>query len=429
MIISILCLLVTYGILFYRKKKGKPLPRNVGRILLVVECMGLIASAFHYVQTEVTEVHQVKRPKAGEKDEKETYRVSGAGNQVILDTKLEDQAYSQKEMAGIFKKAEKEIDDTICGENKDLSHVERDLVLKESYQEGKVTAIYRSSNPDLILSSGKVTNAALTSKEEVTLTAKLSIGDVTESYDIAVIIYPANAKTKEGLEKLSQNAWKEINEKEGDKGKVTLPSSLGGEKVSWHLEKENTGLQLSILGLLAAIAIAAAGFYEKRRQEMERREGLKRDYPGLLNMLFLYVQSGIGPKSAMQRLAKDYIYRKNLGQVGTRPGYELMIRCVREMESGVGEGLAYENMGRYAGEQHFRKLSLLLVQNLKKGNGDLLIQLEREAKEAEETEKNQIRGDGEKISTKLLLPMMMLLGVVLVVLIFPAIHGMQANAF
>ncbi len=128
-------------------------------------------------------------------------------------------------------------------------------------------------------------------------------------------------------------------------------------------------------------------------------------------MLFLYVQSGIGPKSAMQRLAKDYIYRKNLGQVGTRPGYELMIRCVREMESGVGEGLAYENMGRYAGEQHFRKLSLLLVQNLKKGNGDL------------------IRGDGEKISTKLLLPMMMLLGVVLVVLIFPAIHGMQANAF
>ncbi|HBE08466.1 MAG TPA: hypothetical protein DCY73_05245, partial [Lachnospiraceae bacterium] len=326
-------------------------------------------------------------------------------------------------------KAEKEIDDTICGENKDLSHVERDLVLKESYQEGKVTAIYRSSNPDLILSSGKVTNAALTSKEEVTLTAKLSIGDVTESYDIPVSIYPANAKTKEGLEKLSQNAWKEINEKEGDKGKVTLPSSLGGEKVSWHLEKENTGLQLSILGLLAAIAIAAAGFYEKRRQEMERREGLKRDYPGLLNMLFLYVQSGIGPKSAMQRLAKDYIYRKNLGQVGTRPGYELMIRCVREMESGVGEGLAYENMGRYAGEQHFRKLSLLLVQNLKKGNGDLLIQLEREAKEAEETEKNQIRGDGEKISTKLLLPMMMLLGVVLVVLIFPAIHGMQANAF
>ena len=162
---------------------------------------------------------------------------------------------------------------------------------------------------------------------------------------------------------------------------------------------------------------------------MERREGLRRDYPGLLNMLFLYVQSGIGPKSAMQRLAKDYIYRKNLGQVGTRPGYELMIRCVREMESGVGEGLAYENMGRYAGEQHFRKLSLLLVQNLKKGNGDLLIQLEREAKEAEETEKNQIRGDGEKISTKLLLPMMMLLGVVLVVLIFPAIHGMQANAF
>ncbi len=253
MIISILCLLITYGILFYRKKKGKPLPRNVGRILLVVECMGLIASAFHYVQTEVTEVHQVKRPKAGEKDEKETYRVSGAGNQVILDTKLEDQAYSQKEMAGIFKKAEKEIDDTICGENKDLSHVERDLVLKESYQEGKVTAIYRSSNPDLILSSGKVTNAALTSKEEVTLTAKLSIGDVTESYDIAVIIYPANAKTKEGLEKLSQNAWKEINEKEGDKGKVTLPSSLGGEKVSWHLEKENTGLQLSILGLLGTI--------------------------------------------------------------------------------------------------------------------------------------------------------------------------------
>ena len=68
----------------------------------------------------------------------------------------------------------------------------------------------------------------------------------------------------------------------------------------------------------------------------------------------------------------------------------------------------------------YMKFSNLLVQNLKKGSNGILEALRQEAKKAFEDRINMARKLGEEAGTKLLLPMMLMLGIVMVLIIIPA---------
>ena len=60
----------------------------------------------------------------------------------------------------------------------------------------------------------------------------------------------------------------------------------------------------------------------------------------------------------------------------------------------------------------YRSLAVLLTQNLKKGSKGLLELLKQESQEAFEERRRQAKTTGEKASTKLLLPMGMMLAVI-----------------
>ena len=81
----------------------------------------------------------------------------------------------------------------------------------------------------------------------------------------------------------------------------------------------------------------------------------------------------------MEKLAADYLKRKKAALTGTRYAYEELVKTCLEMERGVYEKEAYERLGRRCGLAEYKILSVLLVQNLKKGNQSILELLEREA--------------------------------------------------
>ena len=70
---------------------------------------------------------------------------------------------------------------------------------------------------------------------------------------------------------------------------------------------------------------------------------------------------------------------------------------------------------------------MLLIQNLQKGNSGLRAAMEAEADRAFEDRKNQARRLGEEAGTKLMLPMMLMLGVVFAILMIPALLNMQIS--
>jgi len=91
----------------------------------------------------------------------------------------------------------------------------------------------------------------------------------------------------------------------------------------------------------------------------------------------------------------------------------------------VGELQAYENFGRHCQLSAYRKLSSLIVQNVRKGAKGMQKLLEEEEWEAYEQRKAQARQSGEEASTKLLLPMGIMLVIVLAIMIIPA--GISLN--
>ena len=70
-------------------------------------------------------------------------------------------------------------------------------------------------------------------------------------------------------------------------------------------------------------------------------------------------------------------------------------------------------------------MSGLLIQHLVKGGSSVLGTLREESQKAGEEQKRQIQKKGEEMGTKLLFPMMIMLGIVMVFIMVPALFSFQ----
>ena len=103
-----------------------------------------------------------------------------------------------------------------------------------------------------------------------------------------------------------------------------------------------------------------------------------------------------------------------------RAAYEEIRTTCYEMDSGISEAEAYRRFGEPSGQVKYKTLATLLIQNLQKGSRHLSDLLEKESVEAWEERKRKARGLGEAAATKLLLPMVLMLLVVMAVIMLPA---------
>ena len=105
--------------------------------------------------------------------------------------------------------------------------------------------------------------------------------------------------------------------------------------------------------------------------------------------------------------------------------YEEMSIALKEMRGGISEGEAYERFGKRCELTNYMKLGALLSQNLRKGSKGLAALLQVEAIQAFENRKSLAKQRGEEAGTKLLMPMMGMLAVVLIMVMVPAFLTMN----
>ena len=146
---------------------------------------------------------------------------------------------------------------------------------------------------------------------------------------------------------------------------------------------------------------------------------MEEEYPAIISKLTLYLGAGMNTKGAWEKIAKE---GNKLNQTGKEinPVYREMLLTCREMDSGIAEADAYERFGKRIRRQKFIRLTTLLVQNLKKGNAALLQQLRQESIVALEEHAAEKKKEGEEMETKLLFPMMLIMGMVMVLIMVPA---------
>lgn len=227
--------------------------------------------------------------------------------------------------------------------------------------------------------------------------------------------------SEESPEETKQQEFREMmeqyNQKKQDPDYYYLPSEWGGRKLFWERPKEHTGELLASLGLFAAFAVLLKNTREKQEAEVRRAERLLMDYPGMVMKFALLIRAGMTARRAFQKMAADYKRRSPGAECFA---YEAIITACYEMDSGISEPEAYRRFGERCGQMKYKTFSTLLIQNLQKGSRRLADLLEKEALEAWDERKRKARVLGENAATKLLIPMVMMLAVVMAIIMIPA---------
>lgn len=226
-----------------------------------------------------------------------------------------------------------------------------------------------------------------------------------------------NSSGESTIEQKLVNAIALYNEEKNDPDYYYLPSEWDGKHLNWELPGDRSGTILAALSLFAGLALLVRQTQEEQDARKKRAEQLLMEYPGLVMKFTLLLQAGMTVRKAFQKIALDY-QRKS----PERKNYacEEIVTACREMDSGVSEAEAYRRFGERCGQIKYKTFSVLLIQNLQKGSRRMAEMLEKESVEAWDERKRKARVLGEAAATKLLVPMMMMLAVVMAIIMIPA---------
>lgn len=363
---------------------------------------------------------RLERTQAGEEDTSQMLVVTEQGQDQDISVHVSSMTRSLEEKNELIDLAMREIEETVLGENESPDMIYEDLDMRRTYQEGTVSALWKFDNNLVIDTTGRLIRENIEEDTLVQATCTLTCEDSSQLYIQSFNIIKPTTATESGFKYLLEKSLEEMDAHTRDKEVLVLPDRVGDVDLKWKLRDSNRGIQLALFGIVTSVMLYVAEKEDIKRKKRDRIKRMETDYPEIVSMLSLYVGAGISVKGAFTRIAAS---KKHMVQAGDHPGFEGVLMLTRDMDDGKGEIDAYKDFGKRMEQKDYRKLSLLLTQNLRKGSNQLIDQLEKEEHAAFEERKTRAKIAGEEASTKLLLPMMGLLIIVIVVLIFPAIQG------
>lgn len=220
---------------------------------------------------------------------------------------------------------------------------------------------------------------------------------------------------------------KKAGRRYGGKGKCRYRKRFrvdaASENTAWRkagMEKVGDGMQYGVALLAFALPVMVLLHRQQKEKEhkKEEQQQMQQDYPEIVTKLQLLLSTGMNLRKSVERIAGDYVSYMRREEV--RKAYEILVEVCGEMERGLGEKEAYEQLGERWGLLSYRTLSSILVQCLQKGSVGVEQILAKEAEQAQRLRRQQAQILGEQASTRLLFPMILMLLVVFVILLVPA---------
>ena len=158
------------------------------------------------------------------------------------------------------------------------------------------------------------------------------------------------------------------------------------------------------------VAIALALLWDKNLDGKieDRRDAIMIEFPEFINKLTLLVNAGMTIPKAWEKIVTDN--KKNTSL------YNELDVSLAEIRAGKSEAVAYEEFARRCKVKEIIKFVSVIILNLKKGGSEVVPAMRAQSDECWEMRKATARRLGEKASSKLMLPMaIMLVGIILIV--------------
>ncbi len=339
--------------------------------------------------------------------------------------RIPEQKLTEREEKEFLAAAEKEILEEFSGENASVNEIRHRIFIRDSYQDGRVQAEWSFEPYDIVDVSGEILTKELPEKgEDMRAFVRLECGASENRMEFGFRVLPPQLNETESFLILLEKMMESQAERKGEKS-FLLPQNVGGYIVSWRKKGEYLPEKIFLLGCVIAALILYLERSRKQELQKKRAGQLLIEYPEMVSKLTLLLGAGMTVKRAFCRIAFSYREKRKKQQTGLCIVCEEMLITCHEMESGVGEERAYERFGERCGLESYRKLGNILSQNLRKGGTAMTVLLEKEVENAFEERKSAAKRYGEEAGTKLLFPMILMLGMIMAILIVPAVMAFQ----
>ncbi|MDD6325488.1 MAG: type II secretion system F family protein [Lachnospiraceae bacterium] len=389
--------------------------------VLAAGMVGLLLAAVSFgwsmLRKEDVPDQRLQRPAYGEGNRTEALEAEIDGEEVqTFEITVRERAYTEAEKQQHLDAAILTLDEMLPGANSSLDEVRQDLAFPKTLEDGAVQIGWTTVPYGVIDESGRLLGSEDVDGVLVEIQGTLTCGGKEALYTAYAKVFPQEMPKEEQLHQSILNELSREDSEHGSEAVLELPAEVDGRQLHWLYDKENPVPKVFGVTFLAIFVIWVGMDQQIHRQAKERQAQLLLDYPDLMWKLAMLLGAGMSMKGAFWRLSGQYERKKN----GIRYVYEELTCACYEMQSGIAEAEAYERFGRRCQLPEYIRLGTVLSQNLRKGTKGLNAMLEQEAAASFTERKNNARKLGEKAGTKLLFPMLLMLGIVLVILMVPA---------
>lgn len=244
-----------------------------------------------------------------------------------------------------------------------------------------------------------------------------------------LLIAPVNNKKEESnilrketktevLQRRIGNAVHGIN-KDTSKKRINLPERMSdGTIFRWRIEKQGTSPIIFPACVVVLFLIRRGRFEKMRKEEQAARESIIHHLPEFLNKLVLLLNGGLVLQVAFHKIMVDHgEMRENKEKYFYNQLYIIHEKIVN---TNAQMHIELRSFAKRAGVRELMRIANIIYDNVATGN-DLVEKLKRESEIMWFLRKKQAEEKGRLIETKLTLPMVLLLLVLIMVTIAPVL--------
>ena len=383
------------------------------RLLIALVVFWVAAVGIYFLPAADPSAGPVTRPSAGDGAKEVDLTLTDGSGEKTYTLKIEPKVMSEEEFHAAVLEAEEYLKKVIPGENRDLNEVTKDIKLPTKDGTGKLSIRWSTDDPSVVNKSGKVFRDGLEDPVTVTIRAKLSDGDHTETYEEKVTVLPVSA-TESAID-AAIRAIRRMEETGRADDTLDLPEEMGEVKIS--TKKEDTKEMICKLYFLLIILGIVIFFIRQNREKekvKERNIRLSRVFYRFVRRMSLLLSAGETLQGALA------------GAAGVDERYLLpeVTYTLNRIRTGKAEQQAYADLGRSLGLSNYIRLFTTISTAGPRGSSQLLNLLDQEVHDAESEARDNARKKGEQAQEKLLFPMVILMATVIGIVLYPAVAGM-----
>ena len=350
----------------------------------------------------------------------ENQKIYIEGYEDVIEVEVGAKTYTQSELEALYKEVLPTLEEEVLNKNTGFEEIKSNLKFPKNIDGTPFFLRYNPEDLELLTREGVVNNQNILEDKITNLEICVYCEDFERFYQIPLVIKALRSSYTE-IEKFTQYLQKdEIEKREYEDWEFP---EVYEKQVIKYKNKPTNEMPVFIGIFLAVILILWFVEDQKITTEREKRkEFFKEEYLEITRSLCLYITSGLTITKSIEKLIEEY--RNNNASKYVKDAF---FELEKEIKSGVS---FYKTLDRFAENSDFRGY-YNLIGILRQGDRNDMFSvgalLEQEINTLQEETIREIKIKGEKISTKLIFPMAIQLVVVIILIIVPALMGMNVS--